>query len=142
MKSTALQVGKILGVSEIIVGQITQIASAEPTVTTKKYENKRQIYAKEGNYVISAMIQEYRKEAGASMSGSYKIIDIKTAKIIKTDSFKEDYTFLSIWSTYIGNPDAIDYNVPRGPEQNAPMDEERVNIVARKLSSSLADKMH
>jgi tetratricopeptide (TPR) repeat protein len=140
-ESTAMQVGKILGVSEIIVGQITQIASAEPIVTSKQYKNERQIYAKEGNYVISAMIQEYKKEASAAMSGSYKIIDIKTAKIIKTDSFKEDYKFLSVWSTYLGNPDAIGYNVPRGPEENAPIDEERVNIVARKLSSSLADKI-
>lgn len=140
-ESTAMQVGKILGVSEIIVGQITQISSAEPTVTTKKYENKRQIYAKEGNYVISALIQEYQKEASAAISGSYKIIDIKTARIIKTDSFKENYNFLCRWSTYLGNPEAIDYNVPRGPEENAPIDEERVNIVARKLSASLANNI-
>lgn len=140
-ESTAMQVGKILGVSEIIVGQITQIASAEPTVTTRKYENKRQMYAKEGNYIISALIEEYKKEASAAMSGSYKIIDIKTAKIIKTDSFKENYNFLCLWSTYLGNADAIDNNVPRGPEQNAPIDEERVNIVAKKLSASLANNI-
>ena len=140
-ESTAMQAGKVLGVSEIIVGQITQIASAEPVVSSKQYENKRTIYAKEGNYVISALIKEYKKEASAAMSGSYKIIDVKTAKLIKTDSFKEDYNFLSVWSTYQGNPDAIDYNVPRGPEQNAPIDEERVNIVARKLSASLAHKV-
>ena len=140
-ESTAMQVGKILGVSEIIVGQITQIASAEPVVTSKQYQNQKTIYSKQGNYVISALIQEYKKEASAAMSGSYKIIDIKTAKILKTDSFKEDYKFLSVWSTYQGNPDAIDYNVPRGPEENPPMDEERVNIVARKLSASLANQI-
>lgn len=140
-ESTAMQVGKVLGVSEIIVGQITQITSAEPVVSSKQYENKRTIYAKEENYVISALIKECKKEANAAMSGSYKIIDVKTAKLIKTDSFKEDYNFLSVWSTYMGNPDAIDYNVPRGPEQNAPIDEERVNIVARKLSASLANNI-
>ena len=140
-ESTAMQMGKVLGVSEIIVGQITQIASVEPVVTSKQYANKRTIYSKTGNYDISAMIQEYKKEASAAMSGSFKIIDIKTAKILKTDSFKEDYKFLSVWSTYIGNPDAIDYNVPRGPEENAPADEERVNIVARKLSASLANQI-
>lgn len=140
-EATAMQVGKILGVSEIIVGQITQIASAEPVVTSKQYENKRTIYSKQGNYVISALIKEYKKEASAAMNGSYKIIDVKTARILKTDSFKEDYQFLSVWSTYMGNPDAIDYNVPRGPEQNAPADEERVNIVARKLSASLSNNI-
>jgi len=140
-ESTAMQVGKILGVSEIIVGQITQIASAEPVVTSKQYKNERTIYSKQGNYVISALIQEFKKEAGAAMSGSYKIIDIKTARIIKTDSFKEDYKFLSIWSTYQGDPQAIDSNVPRGPEANPPIDEERVNIVAKKLSASLANQI-
>lgn len=140
-ESTAMQVGKILGVSEIIVGQITQIASADPVVTSKQYKNERSIYSKEGNYVITAMIQEYKKEASASMSGSFKIIDVKTAKIKKTDSLKEDYRFLSVWSTYMGNPDAIAYNVPRGPEENAPTDEERVNIVAGKLSASLGSKI-
>jgi len=41
----------------------------------------------------------------------------------------------------MGNPEAIDNTVPRGPEENAPIDEERVNIVARKLSASLADNI-
>ncbi len=141
-ENTAMQVGKIMGVSEIIVGQITQIASAEPVVTSKQYTNEKTIYAKTGNYNIQALIQEYKKVASATMSGSFKIIDVKTAAIKKTDSFKEDYQFQCIWSTYQGDKDAIGYNVPRGPEENAPVDEERVNIVARKLSTSLSQKIY
>ena len=140
-ENTAMQVGKILGVSEIIVGQITQIASSEPIVTTKQYKNEKTIYSKQGNYIIQALITEYKKEASASLSCSFKIIDVKTAKLIKSDSSKEDYRFLNVWATFSGEKDAVDYNVPRTPEENAPSDEERINILVDKISPSLSRKI-
>jgi TolB-like protein len=140
-ENTAMQVGKVLGVSEIIVGQITQIASSDPIVTSKQYKNERTIYSKTGNYVIQALITEYKKEASASLSCSFKIIDIKTAKLIKSDSSKEDYRFINVWATFIGEKDAVSYNVPTTPEENAPADEERINILVDKTVSTLSEKI-
>ena len=140
-ENTAMQVGKILGVSEIIVGQITQIASSEPVTTSKQYKNEKTIYAKEGNFVIQAMITEYKKEASASLSCSFKIIDVKTAKLLKSDSSKEDYRFLSVWATFLGEKDAVGSNVPRTQEENAPMDEERINICAERIAPKLCQKI-
>ncbi len=140
-ENTAMQVGKILGVSEIIVGQITQIASSEPVTTSKQYKNEKTIYRKEGNFVIQAMITEYKKEASASLSCSFKIIDVKTAKLLKSDSSKEDYRFLSVWVTFLGERDAVGDNVPRTQEENAPMDEERINICAERIAPKLCQKI-
>jgi TolB-like protein len=141
-ENSAVQVGKVLGVNELIVGQITQITSTETPVTSKVYQNERKIYSKQGDYMVYAQVTEYRKDASASISGSYKIIDAKTAKIIKGDSFKEDYSFLSQWALYSGNKDALNtdsYRLCSQQEQNPPIDEERVNIVARKLATSLVE---
>jgi hypothetical protein len=141
-ENTAMEAGKILGVHEIIVGQLTQITSNEQPTTSKTYKNERKIYSKQGDYMVYAAVTEYTKSANASVSGSYKIIDAKTARILKSDSFKEDYSFLSQWGTYSGSKDALDQNSYRlcsQREQTPPIDEERINIVARKLAASLVD---
>lgn len=142
--NTAVQVGKILGVNEIIVGQINQITSSEIPKTQKDYRNEKQMYSQNGNYMVYAQVSEYKKEASSSISGSYKIIDAKTAKFLNGDSFKEDYSFLSQWALYSGDKNALSYDSYRlcgQREENPPIDEERVNIVARKLATSLVKKI-
>lgn len=140
-ENSAMQVGKILGVSEIIVGQITQIASSEPIVTSKQYQQERSMYSQQGNYLVRAIVTENKREASASLSCSFKIIDVKTAKLIKSDSSKEDYRFVSVWATFVGNKEAIGYGVPTTQEQNAPSDEERINILVDQIAPSLYNKI-
>ena len=141
-ENTAMQVGKILGVSEIIVGQITQIASSEPVVTSKQYQQERSVYRQEGNYLARAIITENKREASASLSCSFKIIDVKTAKLIKSDSSKEDYRFVSVWATFIGDKNAYWlWRSNNTQEENAPGDEERINILVDRISPSLSSKI-
>lgn len=139
-ENTAMQVGKVLGVSEIIVGQITQIASSEPVETSKNFLKERTMYSQQGNYVARAMITEFKREARASLSCSFKIIDVKTAKLIKSDSSKEDYRFESIWATFTGDKAATE-SLSYREEQNAPSDEERINILVDRIAPSLYDKI-
>jgi TolB-like protein len=141
-ENTAMQVGKVLGVNELIIGQITQISSSQTPTTNKVYQNENTIYSKQGNYKVYANISEYKKSAGASINGSYKIIDVKTAKMITGDSFKKEYSFLSQWATYGGDEQALSYESRRlcsQREENPPIDEERVNIVVSNLGASLVE---
>jgi tetratricopeptide (TPR) repeat protein len=133
-EKSAIQVGNVLGVHELLVGQINQIISNETPVTEKTYTQKKEIWSRDGSYFVYANVIEYKKEATASISGSYKIIDAKTAKVIKGDSFKENYSFLSRWAQYTGDEKALGPEVPRTAEQTPPIDEDRVNIVNNKLA--------
>ncbi len=139
-ETTAIEVGKILGVNELVIGQITQITSAQTPTTRKSYRNEKTISAEKGDYKIYANVTELRKEASASIIGSYKIIEVQTAKMVTGDSFKKDYSFKSHWGTYTGNEKALSYesrSLCKQPEENPPADEERVNIVSRTLGKSL-----
>ncbi|MDP2684913.1 MAG: CsgG/HfaB family protein [bacterium] len=139
-ENSAIEVGKILGVNELIIGQITQISSSQTPTTNKSYKNENTIYAKEGNYKVYANVTEYKKGASASINGSYKIIDVKTAKMVTGDSFKKDYSFVSQWATYSGDEKALSNesrHLCSQLEQNPPSDEDRVNIVSSALGNSL-----
>jgi len=141
-ENSAIELGKVLGVNELLIGQITQITSSETSTTSKVYKNENTIYSKQGNYQVYAEVTEYQKGASASINGSYKIIDVKTAKMITGDSFKKDYSFLSHWGTFRGDEQALSYssrNLCSQREENPPIDEERVNIVASKLGASLVE---
>ena len=137
--NSAVQIGKLLGVSEILTGQITQITSSETQPISQTYRDERNWYQNNQTYKIYAKVTTYKKEAKASINGSYKIIDVKTAKLIKTDSFTDSYAFLSEWGTFEGDKNALStqsFNILSQSEQSTPPDEERVNVVANKLSVS------
>lgn len=139
-ENTAIEVGKILGVDELVIGQITQISSSETPVTHKVKKNEKTIYAKEGDRKVYATVTEHQKGASASIVGSYKIIEVETAKMVTGDSFKKDYSFLSEWATFSGDQKALSYesrSLCDQFQQNPPIDEERVNIVSRALGKSL-----
>lgn len=139
-ENTAIEVGKILGVDELVIGQITQITSSETPVTHKVSKNEKTISAEKGDYKIYATVTEHQKKASASIVGSYKIVDVKTAKMVTGDSFKKDYSFVSEWATYSGDQKALSYDsrlLCDQFQQNPPIDEERVNIVSRTLGDSL-----
>lgn len=143
-ENSAIELGKILGVHELLVGQITQINSSTTPTTSSSFQNENTIYSKQGNYKVYAEVTEYAKGASASINGSYKIIDVKTAKMKSSDSFKKEYTFYSNWGTFRGDEQALSYSSQRlcsQREQNPPSDEERVNIVVEKLGSSLAETL-
>jgi len=142
--NSAVQIGKLLGVSEILTGQITQITSAETPPISKTYGEDKNWYKDGQTYKIYAKVTTYKKEAKATISGSYKIIDVKTAKLLKTDSFNDNFTFKSEWGTFEGDKNALStysYNILIQSEQTPPSDEERVNNVASKLSDTFVKNL-
>ena len=85
-EKTAAELGKILGVHEIVTGQITQIIY-EPARTTRRNERqKKTITVKTGKdqYTeseVNATVTFYKKQSRARIEGSYKIIDVRTARL-------------------------------------------------------------
>lgn len=161
-EKTATQLGNILGVKEIVTGKITQIIVSREKITPKRYRLKETVCAREDakgkciqNAEVYADVTEYNRTAGATITGSYSVIDVKTAAIKKQVNLEGKYTFSAEWATYSGDETALGKpgffrdskaqvrDLISKSEQNAPGEEEmvnsaRVDLVA-KLSRSFKD---
>ncbi len=156
-EKTAVQAGKILGVHEILTGQITNITVSSERTTNKQIPEKQTLcryvtYYEGGkeksrtvcDVEVSATVTSYSRTAGASITGSYKIIDIKTAKLKKSDSFTGKYNFQYEWARYSGDERALSSgskSLTSKSEQLAPVNDEMVNKAKKDLMTSLASAL-
>lgn len=158
-EKTAMSLGKILGVKEIITGKITSITYAPERTITRSIPQSRQVvvgqrvtgHDKKGREIkedvygtINATVTIYTRTAGTSVNGSYSIIDITTAKNMKTDAFTGKYEFKSEWGTCSGDKEALSGEPQRlcqVSEQVSPSEDEMINNAIKNLSNTLADKI-
>lgn len=159
---TAAEIGKILGIHEMLTGKITQIIyTPERTVkksireeksvaigekkvpyTDKKGRRKYKTKTIWGD--VYANVTYYTKTAKAKIVGSYKIIGVKTARIKKTESFTEESSYKYEWARFTGDERALSRNaesLASRDEEFAPPEEEMVTSAAHKLSNSLAETL-
>ena len=154
-ESMAVEVGKILGVNEILSGKITQIiVSPEQTTRNVRNEKKRVVIRRE-KYVddegkenvrkiygeVEAKVIVFKRTTSARIRGSYNIVDVETARILKSDSFEEFSSSNVSWATYSGDDRAISYStreLAKKGEQRVPIEGEMINRAAKKISTSIA----
>ena len=154
-ESMAVEVGKILGVNEILSGKITQIiVSPEQTTRNVRNEKKRVVIRRE-KYVddegkekvrkiygeVEAKVIVFKRTTSARIRGSYNIVDVETARILKSDSFEEFSSSNVSWATYSGDDRAISYStreLAKKGEQRVPIEDEMINRAAKKISTSIA----
>ncbi|NOX93440.1 MAG: tetratricopeptide repeat protein, partial [Gammaproteobacteria bacterium] len=112
-----VKIGKSLDLHEVIIGQITQINVLTPQSTEKYVEEKNSVVVGEKEYLnrkgkkrtkpvygdVHAKVKIYKMVANAKITGSYKIIDIKSAQLKKTDSFSGEYKYNHKWASYTGD---------------------------------------
>ncbi len=157
-EKSAVEAGKILGVHEILTGQITNITVSQERTTDKTTKEKKRAIVRTEKYYdnkgkeqekdiygdVFANVTVYSRSAGASLSGSYKIVEVKTAKLKSTQSFKGTYEFKHEWATYTGDERALSdtakFLLTRN-EENAPVPDEMVNLSKKNLISSLSSTL-
>lgn len=156
-ENSLVEVGKVLGVHEMIVGKITQIATNYPKTVSRSFEETNRVVVEKKEYFedgkkkykniygdVKARVTEYRKVATAKIIGSYSVIDVKTARLIKSDTFSEQYKFESTWGKYSGDKRALSdnaRNLCNRQERIAPSAEEMVNKVSESLANKLAQQI-
>ncbi len=155
--NSLVEVGKILGVHEILTGKINQIAINYPQTVSRSFHDKSRVVVDRKTYVengkkktkniygdVHARVTEYTKQATAKINGSYRIIDIKTARIKQSKTFTEDYKFNCSWGKYSGDERALSYSsklLCRKKEEVAPSREEMVSKVAEELAIKIANNI-
>ena len=154
-ESMAVEVGKILGVNEILSGKITQIIVSPVETTRNVNREKSKVVIRREKYVddegkektrkiygeVEAKVIIFKRSTSARIRGSYSIVDVETARILKSDSFEESSSSNVSWATFSGDERAISWNtrqLTKKGEQRVPVEGEMVNMVAKKISTSLA----
>jgi len=157
-EQTAVRLGRLMGVHKILTGKITQIITVPARTVKKPEKQKARVVVKTEKYTdskgkkkkryiwgdVEATVTFYTRTAGASIVGSYKIIDVETARIERSESFTGESKFKYEWATYSGDERALDRKaselVKKG-ERPAPTAEQLVNQAAENLSTSLAKSL-
>jgi hypothetical protein len=157
-EETAMEVGALLGVHEILTGKITQIIytpvqtvnreykeAKRVVVDTEKYKNKegktktRNIYAD-----VEAKVRHYTRTTKAVIKGSYRIVDVRTSKVIKSEAFEGKSNFSTEWAVIKGDSRALNSRtarLARKGETVAPVGGEMVSQAATDLANSLSNSL-
>ena len=108
----------------------------EKYVDDEGKEKTRKIYGE-----VEAQVIIFKRSTSARIRGSYSIVDVETARILKSDSFEESSSSNVSWATFSGDERAISWNtrqLTKKGEQRVPVEGEMVNMAAKKISTSLA----
>ena len=159
-EKTVAGIGEVAGVHELVIGQITNIFYTEPNPESSTYNRKRTVKRQTGTerYVdkngktktrpkysdvpISARVTHYQVASDATIVGSYKILDVKTAAIKDVKNFDVKQEFEAQWATFSGDQDAlhsVDITLHNKGKKDPPTEEQMVFDAAKKLASELAE---
>jgi len=153
-EETAVEVGAILGVHEILTGKITQIVYSPSRTVDRSYNETANVVIRKEKYKdeegktktrkiygdVKAQVTHYTRSTSAVIKGSYRIVDVKTSKLIASESFEGKSEFNTEWATFSGDERALSYRSKRATrqrEQVAPVGAEMVSRAASNLAKNL-----
>ena len=159
--NTASGVGKLLGVHEIVTGSISYIDYSAPDVkketfskeSTVQQSYKEKYIDKEGkertrtkwkDIPISASGTIFSRKASAKTRISYKIIQVQTAKILKSGEFTGSSEFKYQWGKCSGDERALSRalsNLCKKSEKDPPPEPEMVREVLGEAASNLSSEL-
>jgi len=148
---TAMEVGALLGVHEILTGKITQIIYTPVQKVHRDYKESKNIVVKREKYKnsegktktrkiyadVEAKVTQYTKTTKAVIKGSYKIVDVRTSKVIKSEAFEGKSDFSTEWAVFKGDERALSYKstkLAKKGESVAPVAGEMVSRAASDLA--------
>lgn len=161
-EKTVAGIGEVAGVHELVIGQITNIFYTEPNPESSTYNRKRTVRKQTGTerYVdkngntktrpkysdvpISARVTHYQVASDATIVGSYKILDVKTAAIKDVKNFDIKQEFAAQWATFSGDQNAlhdVDITLYNKGKKDPPTEEQMVFDAANKLAGELANAL-
>jgi len=154
----AIEIAKELGLHEIIIGNITQINVSDPQTTSKTTNEKARVFVRYDKYTndkgeekkkavyndVYAKVKISSLHANAKIAGSYKVIDVKTSKLIQTKAMSGEYKYNHKWGEFTGDKRALSRDLTEKVNNEpgvAPSSGDRVNLAAKRLVSSLSDNI-
>lgn len=156
---SVVESGALLGVQQLVIGRINQLSCESAPEIVDKYQRNGQCYAGTRSVVgrdgktrqepvyrnASAMITVRRREAKARIIGSFKILDVRSGELIKSDSFTKEQAWSHAWATFTGDEcmtnDRNDRALLVEREENPPSCNEMASQVGQQLATYLAGQI-
>lgn len=158
-ESSVVESGALLGVHQLVIGRINQLSCEPVPDIVEKYQRTgqcfvgtRPVIGKDGKtrqepvyQNAAAMITVHRRAAKARIIGSFKVLDVRSGELIKSDSFTKEQPWSHAWATYTGNEcmtgDPNDKALLAAREENAPSCNDLVGQAGQQLSAHLASQI-
>lgn len=155
---TAVEVGAILGVHEILTGKITQVIYSPVRTVNREFKEVKRVVIDTEKYKddegktktrkiygdVEARVKHYTRTTKAEIKGSYKIVDVRTSKVIVSESFQGKSDFSADWAVVRGDTRALKSSsarLARRGETIAPVATEMVSRAATDLANSLSNSL-
>ncbi len=108
--STAPQIGKLIGIHVFVFGKITAINEFYPKVQKVNGESQKKIYG-DPSYYVYAKWTKHTRTGKVTVSANYQIVDVKTGRIVDSNSISRTISSTAQWVTYVGDEEALDSSV-------------------------------
>jgi len=155
---TSIEIGKLLGVHQIISGEVTYLTASKPehlnntqrytkevVIDTEAYtdddgkQKKRNIYGK-----VKATVMTHSVSASAQIRASYQVLDAETAQVLNSEMVSGSRQFNFTWATYNGDQRALSNDakkLTRKSEKAAPSKEQLVLDAITNLNEKIIRKI-
>lgn len=158
-EGSVVESGALLGVHQLVTGRINQLACEPVPDIVERYQRNGQCYSgtrpvvgKDGKTRqepvyrnAAAAITVHRREVKSRIIGSFKILDVRSGELIKSDSFTREQPWSHAWATYTGDEcmtgDPNDRDLLAKREQNPPTCNELASQVGQQLATYLASQI-
>jgi hypothetical protein len=155
---TSLEIGKLLGVHQIISGEVTYLTASKPehlkntqrytkevVIDTEAYtddegkQKSRNIYGE-----VGATVTTHSISASAQIRASYQVLHAETAQVLNSEMVSGSRQFNFTWATYNGDQRALSNEVKkltRKSEKAAPSKEQLVLDAITNLNEKIIRKV-
>ena len=155
---TRLEIGKLLGVHQIISGEVTYLTASKPehikntqryskkvVIDTEKYidddgkEKTRKIYGE-----VKATATKHSISASSEIRASYQILHAETAQVLNSEMVSGNRQFNFTWATYSGDKRALGNDIKklaRKSEKATPSKEQLVLDAITHLNEKIIRKI-
>ncbi len=121
-ETSTTEVGQLKGVNVLLVGKITSASQdRQQGGGDQLYKEEKEIADGKEKYVdsegnektrtkyktVTAYVRFYNKSANGNVTGSFKILDVKTGTILKAGAIVGNYNWTHRWATFTGDERAL-----------------------------------
>jgi len=106
--STAPQIGKLIGIQVFVFGKITAINPYYPNAQQFQSESRATVYRNGQQYPLYAQWTRYTRTGQVTVTANYQVVDVKTGRIIDSQSVSRTMSSTAQWLTYTGDYDALE----------------------------------
>jgi len=155
---TSIEIGKLLGVHQIISGEVTRLIAGEPSHITSNTAHNKDVVIDKKKYIgddgkshtrniyanVKAKLTTHTLSASASAKASFQVVDTQTAEVLHSEIISGDAKFEHKWASVSGDVRALDNTrkkLTKKTQKSAPSREQMIMNAVDNLTLKMTRKI-